>query len=184
VGFNKRRMDRERAAALRAEEEQRRRELGRDSAQAQRLVSVWNSRAARRARPSFYPTIETAMLAGTPWLSYLCPACQRVGEVDLRALDRHPLTPISGLSRCRAGGAARTRRSPDCLLSSGWPTRQRPVIELGESSYSRQTGENAVSSCSSKEPKHGLRHLSFAHSALRHCAIRRPPNGDWCTAPP
>jgi hypothetical protein len=77
--------------------ERRRRELGRDAAQAQRLVSVWNSRAARRARPSFYPTIETAMLAGTPWLSYLCPACQTVGEVDLRTLDRHPLTPISGL---------------------------------------------------------------------------------------
>jgi hypothetical protein len=62
VGFNKRRMDRERAAALRDEEERRRRELGRDSAQAQRLVSVWNSRAARRARPSFYPTIETATM--------------------------------------------------------------------------------------------------------------------------
>ena len=64
MGFNKRRMERERAAAQRAEDDQRRRELGRDEAQAQKLVAVWNSRAARKARPSFYPTIETALLAG------------------------------------------------------------------------------------------------------------------------
>jgi hypothetical protein len=54
MGFNKRAMERERAAALRAEEEQHQRELGRDAAQAQKLVAVWNSRAARKARPSFY----------------------------------------------------------------------------------------------------------------------------------
>ena len=70
MGFNKRRMEPERAAAQRAEDDQRRRELGRDEAQAQKLVAVWNSRAARKARPSFYPTIETALLAGTPWLAY------------------------------------------------------------------------------------------------------------------
>jgi hypothetical protein len=60
-------------------------------------VSIWNSRAARKARPSFYPTIETALLAGTPWLYYQCPACQLIGDVDLRTLDRHPMLPISGL---------------------------------------------------------------------------------------
>jgi hypothetical protein len=43
----------------------RRRELGRDVAQAQKLVAIWNSRASRKARPSFYPTIETALLAET-----------------------------------------------------------------------------------------------------------------------
>jgi len=36
-------------------------------------------------------------LAGTPWLAYECPACQRIGDVDLRTLDRHPMMPISGL---------------------------------------------------------------------------------------
>ena len=97
MGFNKRRMERERAAAQRAEEERRRRELGRDVAQAQKLVAIWNSRASRKARPSFYPTIETALLAGTPWLAYQCPACQLIGDVDLRTLDRHPAMSISGL---------------------------------------------------------------------------------------
>jgi len=51
-------------AEQRAEEEQRQRELGRDSVQVKKLVAIWNSRAKRGARPSFYPTMETAMLAG------------------------------------------------------------------------------------------------------------------------
>jgi hypothetical protein len=97
MGFNQRRIVRERAAALRAEEEQRQRELGRDIVQAEKLITIWNSRAARKARPSFYPTIETALLAGTPWLAYQCPACQAIGDVDIRTLDRHPLMPVSGL---------------------------------------------------------------------------------------
>ena len=48
MGFNQRRMDRERAAAQRAEKE--RRERGRDVAQARKLVAIWNSRAGRGAR--------------------------------------------------------------------------------------------------------------------------------------
>jgi hypothetical protein len=87
VGFNQRWMARERAATQRAEQERRQSELGRDIGQAEKLVAIWNSRAARRARPSFYPTIETVLLAGTPWLAYQCPACQLVGDVDLRTLD-------------------------------------------------------------------------------------------------
>ena len=59
--------------------------------------AVWISRAARKARPSFYPTIETALLAGAPWLAYQCPSCQLIGDVDLRTLDRHPMMAISGL---------------------------------------------------------------------------------------
>jgi len=97
MGFNKRAQAREREVARRAEEEQRQRELTRDAVQAQKLVTIWNSRAARKARPSFYPTLETVMLAGTPWLSYICPACQMIGEIDVRTLDRHPMMPISGL---------------------------------------------------------------------------------------
>jgi len=82
-------MEVRRELAQRAEDDRRRRELGRDVAQAQKLVAIWNSRASRKARPSFYPTIETALLAETPWLVYHCPACQLIGEVDVRTLDRH-----------------------------------------------------------------------------------------------
>jgi hypothetical protein len=50
-----------------------------------------------KGAPSFYPTIETVLLAGTPWLAFLCPACRTVSEVDVSTLDRHPMMPISGL---------------------------------------------------------------------------------------
>ncbi|MGB7832597.1 MAG: hypothetical protein WBL84_10335 [Xanthobacteraceae bacterium] len=40
---------------------------------------------------------EASLTAGLPWLSFSCPACQQVGSVDLRALDRHPSASISSL---------------------------------------------------------------------------------------
>src|SRR6516225_574576 len=109
MGFNQRRMARERAAAERAERERGQRELGRDRVQAEKLVAVWNSRAARKARPSFYPTIETALLAGAPWLAYQCPSCQLIGDVHLRTLHRHgdglSFRPSDPRRRSRRGGA-------------------------------------------------------------------------------
>src|SRR6516164_3428476 len=117
MGFNQRRMARERAAAERAEQERRQRELGRDAVQAEKLVAIWNSRAARKVRPSFYPTIETALLAGAPWLAYQCPSCQLIEDVDLRTLDRHPAMSISGLIPS---------------LSCRWCCSNPPVVRLLE----------------------------------------------------
>jgi hypothetical protein len=97
MGANRRRIERELAAERRAREERERTERGIEALHARKLVDVWNSRAKRQARPSFYPTIETAIIACAPWLRFMCPSCQAVGEVDLSTLDRHPLTPISGL---------------------------------------------------------------------------------------
>jgi hypothetical protein len=97
MGANRRRIEREPAAERRAREEREQAERGVGSAHGRKLVEIWNSRAKRKARPSFYPTIETAIIAGAPWLRFMCPSCQAVGEVDLRTLDRHPLLPISGL---------------------------------------------------------------------------------------
>jgi hypothetical protein len=77
MGFNKRAR---RASGSRPSTPNRngqQRELGRDVAQAEKLVAIWNSRAARKARLSFYPTIETALLAGTPWLGLLVPGLPR-----------------------------------------------------------------------------------------------------------
>jgi hypothetical protein len=117
MGFNQRRMARERAAAERAAARQR--ELGRDRVQAEKLVAVWNSRAARKARPSFYPTIETALLAGAPWLAYQCP-----GDVDLRTLDRHPIMMVR---RDGAGVRLFTRRGYD------WTDRFPAIVSAARS---------------------------------------------------
>jgi len=53
------------------------------------------------SQPRWPPGIGGAFFVpsrlGFPWLSYSCPACQQVGSVDLRTLDRHPGAAISSL---------------------------------------------------------------------------------------
>jgi hypothetical protein len=77
-------------------------------AYAMRIVALWNARA-RRGRPaSSYPTLRTALDAGTTLLTFMCPACQQVGEFDLRTVtDRLPpqaslsvLIPALSCTRC------------------------------------------------------------------------------------
>jgi hypothetical protein len=66
-------------------------------ADAQKTVAIWNARQAGGHALWFYPTIGAAIAAGVPWLSFSYPACDQVGAVDLRALDRHPGASISSL---------------------------------------------------------------------------------------
>src|SRR5712671_2967628 len=61
------------------------------------LVEVWNSRLAAGRELFFSPTIRAAILAHTPILTFVCPACQVTGSIDLRKLDRHPRTSITSL---------------------------------------------------------------------------------------
>jgi hypothetical protein len=60
---------------------------------ARKVVEIWNARSDL----FFYPTIRAAIAAGCPWLDYMCPACCRIGEVDLRQVDRNPDASISSL---------------------------------------------------------------------------------------
>ena len=60
---------------------------------ARKVVEIWNARSDL----FFYPTIRAAVAAGCPWLDYMCPACCRIGEIDLREVDRHPDASISSL---------------------------------------------------------------------------------------
>ena len=64
---------------------------------AARIVRLWNARAGRGRPPVFYPTIGATIVAGQPFLTYLCPACQQVGEVDVRTIQRHPGATIASL---------------------------------------------------------------------------------------
>jgi hypothetical protein len=53
---------------------------------ARKVVDISNA----RSELFFYPTIRAAITAECPWLDYTCPACCRIGEIDLRQVDRHP----------------------------------------------------------------------------------------------
>ena len=97
MGPNRRAQERERAAA-RAAEAGRHAEAERKAiADAQKIVAIWNARQAGGRELWFYLTIGAAIAAGFPWLTFSCPACQQVGSLDLRTLDRHPRASISSL---------------------------------------------------------------------------------------
>ena len=55
------------------------------------------SAATRKVKCAGYWMTGASLTAGLPWLSFSCPACQQVGSVDLRTLDRHPGASISSL---------------------------------------------------------------------------------------
>jgi hypothetical protein len=97
MGFNKRRMESERAAAA-AKEAAARRALGpqiiEDSV---KLVETWNARQAAHMPMLFSPTIEAAITAGYWFLWARCPACRTTGDIDLRALDWHRAAAVTAL---------------------------------------------------------------------------------------
>jgi hypothetical protein len=56
-----------------------------------------NERQAQRAPLLFSPTIGAAVSAQHWHLHVRCPACCTTQSVDLRRLDRHPDTMVTGL---------------------------------------------------------------------------------------
>jgi hypothetical protein len=97
MGFNKRRMDSERAAAG-AKEAEARRALGPQILEdAEHLVTTWNTRQAAHMPMLFSPTIGAAITAGHWFLWARCPACRTTGDVDLRKLDWHRGAAVTAL---------------------------------------------------------------------------------------
>jgi hypothetical protein len=78
---------------IRAQREQAAAEI----AHAHELVAAWNERAKLGRPTTYYPTVASAIVARTPILEVLCPACRTIGAVDLRLLDLHPAAAISAL---------------------------------------------------------------------------------------
>ena len=113
MGFNRRRLEDERRREAEKAAEARRARDPQVRADALRFVSEWNERQAQRAPLLFSPTIGAAIAAQHWWLWVRCPACCCTQSVDLRRLDRHPDTMITGLiRRCHAATAGRMRHSP------------------------------------------------------------------------
>ncbi len=97
MGFNKRRMESERAAAA-AKEAEARRALGPQILEdAERLIATWNARQEAHMPMLFAPTIGAAIAARQWFLWVRCPACRTINAIDLRTLDRHPDAAITSL---------------------------------------------------------------------------------------
>jgi hypothetical protein len=97
MGPNRRAQERGRAAAEAAAKAKRAEAERKATADAQKIVAIWNARQAGGRALWFYPTIGAAIAGGLPWLTFSCPACGQFGSVALRPLDRHPGASISSL---------------------------------------------------------------------------------------
>ena len=64
---------------------------------AERLVSAWNKRQAKRMPMLFSPTIGAAITAGCWFLRARCPACRTTGDADLRTPHWHRGTAVTAL---------------------------------------------------------------------------------------
>ena len=100
-----------------------------------RWSRFWNA----RTELLFYPTFRTALVAGLPWLEYMCPGCRQVGELDLREVDRHPEASISTLipqlscRRCCPNSpfAELIRLKARSLSSQAWRSTRRQGFLYG-----------------------------------------------------
>jgi hypothetical protein len=122
MGFNKRRMESERAAAA-AKEAAARRALGPQIIEdLVKLVEIWNARRAAHMPMLFSPTIEAAITAGYWFLRARCPACRTTGDVDLRTLDWHhgaAVTALTSALSCRSCRPNAPFAELVCLSKSG-----------------------------------------------------------------
>jgi hypothetical protein len=97
MGFNKRRMESERAAVA-AKEAEARRALGSQSLEdAERLIAAWNARQEGHMPMLFSLTIGAAITARYWFLWVRCTACRTTQSVDLRTLDRHRDAAVTSL---------------------------------------------------------------------------------------
>jgi hypothetical protein len=97
MGFNKRKMEDERRRAAEKEAAARRATDGQILEDAERLIAAWNERQAKRMPMLFSPTIGAAITAKHWFLWVRCPACRTETAIDLRLIDRHHNTALTGL---------------------------------------------------------------------------------------
>jgi hypothetical protein len=64
---------------------------------AEAVIQRWNDQRSLGRDMLWSPTIQAALLAGTPWLDVFCPGCGTSKAIDLRTLDRHPLASVGTL---------------------------------------------------------------------------------------
>src|SRR5690349_3776131 len=89
MGFNRRKMEDQRKQAAEKEAAGRRATDYQVLEDAERLITAWNERQAKRIPMLFSPTIGGAIAARYWFLWVRCPACRTTNAIDLRALDRH-----------------------------------------------------------------------------------------------
>src|SRR5438477_11647600 len=97
MGFNKRKLEDQRRQVAEKESAARRATNAQVLEDAERLITSWNERQAKRMPMLFSPTIGAAITAGYWFLWVRCPACRTTNAIDLRMLDRHCDAAVTNL---------------------------------------------------------------------------------------
>jgi hypothetical protein len=97
MGFNRRKMEDQRRQVAEKEAAARRATDAQVLEDAERLITAWNGRQAKRMPMLFSPTIGAAVTAGYWFLWVRCPACRTTNAIDLRTLDRHRDAAVTSL---------------------------------------------------------------------------------------
>ena len=97
MGFNRRKMEAQRKAQADAEAAARRAADTQVRVDAERLITAWNERQARRMPLLFTPTIGAALGSRHHFLWVYCPACRTTRDIDLRTLDCHRDAAVTSL---------------------------------------------------------------------------------------
>jgi hypothetical protein len=180
MGFNKRRMDSERAAAA-EKGAAARRTLGPQILEdAERLVETWNARQEAHMPMLFSPTIGAAIAARYWFLWVQCPGCRTTQSVDLRTIDRHrdamvsSVIPALSCRSCRPNApfAELLRLSQHSVADELYVSRARTVIwECLASDVPKGAAPKFT------EPTHQLRIQSWGDALIASlCAIHTRPN--------
>jgi hypothetical protein len=97
MGFNRRKMEDRRRDAAEKEAASRRATETQILEDADRLITAWNERQAKRMPMLFSPMIGAALTARYWFLWVRCPACRTINAIDLRTLDRHRDAAVTSL---------------------------------------------------------------------------------------
>ena len=97
MGFNRRKMEADRQAKAEAEAAARRASEAQVLEDAERLISAWNERQAKRMPLLFAPTIGATIASRHHFLWVRCPACRTIQAIDLCTLDRHRDAAVTSL---------------------------------------------------------------------------------------
>jgi hypothetical protein len=119
--FNRRKMEDERRHAAEKKAAEERATDPQITADAERLVAVWNERQVKRMPMLFSPTIGAAVAAGYWFLWVRCSACRTINAIDLRTLDRHHDAAVTGLIPALSCRSCR----PNAPLPSSYACREK-----------------------------------------------------------
>ena len=97
MGFNRRKLEDQRRAAVEKEATGRRATESQVLEDAEWLIAAWNERQERRMPTLFSPTIGAAIAARYWFLWVRCPACRTINAIDLRDKP-HPSTILPLMS--------------------------------------------------------------------------------------